>query len=173
MNKEMLPILAVLITAISTLVAVFITNYFNMKSLDKNLKFQSKLKKDEFRLIKLEEIYELFEQWETFFSINYLNYLYFHHKKISESDLYEFIKSSKSTSNNFQKMMALLNIHFPELEDEYQKVNLARSEIIKYMKIDSNINVQAFVQAQENFEKIAKNFKKEISLLAKHHRETF
>ena len=41
MNSDMIPILAVLITAISTLVAVFITNYFNMKSLDKNLKISS------------------------------------------------------------------------------------------------------------------------------------
>ena len=50
----MIPILAVLITATSTLVAVFITNYFNMKSLEKNLKFQLQLKNNEVRLNKLE-----------------------------------------------------------------------------------------------------------------------
>ena len=62
----------ILITATSTLVAVFITNYFNMKSLEKNLKFQLQLKNNEVRLNKLENVYELFEKWNTYFAINYL-----------------------------------------------------------------------------------------------------
>ena len=69
----MIPILAVLITATSTLVAVFITNYFNMKSLEKNLKFQLQLKNNEVRLNKLENVYELFEKWNTYFAINYFS----------------------------------------------------------------------------------------------------
>lgn len=171
MNSDMIPILAVLITATSTLVAVFITNYFNMKSLEKNLRSQSQLKSYEIKLNKLEDIYELFEKWEINFSIAYLNYLYFHNNKISESELNELIKNPTPISGSFQKMMALLNIHFPELEEEYKKVNLARSEVVKYMKIEKSINIQNFVQAQEDFEKVSKKFKKQISLLAKKNKE--
>ncbi|AWL28238.1 hypothetical protein DJ533_06430 [Acinetobacter defluvii] len=171
MNKEMLPILAGLITAISTLTAVFITNYFNMKSLERNFRFQSGLKNKELRLNKLEESYELFEKWCTFFSVGYLNYLYFHSKKISESELFELLKNPEnSLSGEFQKLITLLNIHFPELEVEYEKVNLARSEIVKYMNIDKKIDVQDFVKAQVKFENIAKNFKNEIAQLAKNMR---
>lgn len=165
MNKELIPIFVGLITAVATLTAVFITNYFNMKSLEKNLRFQSQLKIYEIKLNKLEDIYELFEKWETNFSITYLNYLYFHKKKISESQLNELMKNPTSVSGIFQKMMALLNIHFPELEEEYKKVNLARSEVVKYMTIEKGIDIQNFVKAQENFEKVAKEFKKQISLL--------
>ncbi len=95
MNSDMIPILAVLITATSTLVAVFITNYFNMKSLEKNLKFQLQLKNNEVRLNKLENVYELFEKWNTYFAINYLNYLHFHkallHKPISKGLFHNII----------------------------------------------------------------------------------
>lgn len=168
MNSDMIPILAVLITATSTLVAVFITNYFNMKSLEKNLKFQLQLKNNEVRLNKLENIYELFEKWNTSFAINYLNYLHFHNKKITQSDLFELIRDPKVyNSGDFQKLITLLNIYFPELNDEYERVNKARSEVVKYMNVDKEINVKDFVKVQESFENVAMNFKKEISELAK------
>lgn len=164
----MIPILAVLITATSTLVAVFITNYFNMKSFEKNLKFQLQLKNNEVRLNKLENIYELFEKWNTSFAINYLNYLHFHNKKITQSDLFELIRDPKVyNSGDFQKLITLLNIYFPELNDEYERVNKARSEVVKYMNVDKEINVKDFVKVQESFENVAMNFKKEISELAK------
>lgn len=168
MNSDMIPILAVLITATSTLVAVFITNYFNMKSLEKNLKFQLQLKNNEVRLNKLENVYELFEKWNTYFAINYLNYLHFHSKKITQSDLFELIRDPKVyNSGDFQKLITLLNIYFPELNDEYERVNKARSEVVKYMNVDKEINVKDFVKMQESFENVAMNFKKEISELAK------
>jgi len=168
MNSDMIPILAVLITATSTLVAVFITNYFNMKSLEKNLKFQLQLKNNEVRLNKLENVYELFEKWNTYFAINYLNYLHFHSKKITQSDLFELIRDPKVyNSGDFQKLITLLNIYFPELNDEYERVNKARSEVVKYMNVDKEINVKDFVKVQESFENVAMNFKKEISELAK------
>lgn len=159
MSKDIIAILTALITAFSTLMAVFITNYFNMKSLERNLRSQFQLKSYEIKLNKLEDFYELFEKWEANFSITYLNYLYFHNKKISESELHELMKNTTRFSNIFQKMMALLNIHFPELEEDYKKVNLARSEVVKYLKIERNINIEDFVQAQESFEEVAKNLK--------------
>jgi len=171
MSNQLIPIFVGLITAIATLTAVFITSYFNMKSLEKNLRFQSQIKKYEIKLNKLEDIYELFEKWETNFSITYLNYLYFHNKKITEPELQELMKNSTSVSGGFQKMIALLNIHFPELEEEYKKVNLARSKVVEYIKIEQGINIQNFIQAQENFEKVAKKFKKQISLLAQRDKE--
>lgn len=85
MNKDIIPILTVLITALSTLTAVFITNYFNLKSSKRNMRFQLQSKSDELRLNKLESFYELFEKWSINFSIVYLNYLHFHKQKISES----------------------------------------------------------------------------------------
>ncbi len=166
MSDQLIPVFVCIITAVATLTAVFLTNYFNIKSLEKNLRYQSQLKNYEIKLNKLEDIYELFEKWETHFSTNYLNYLYFHNKKITESHFYESTKNSEFVFGVFQKMMALLNIHFPELVREYKKVNLARAEVVKYMRIDSNINTQDFIEAQENFESVAKEFKKQISLLA-------
>ncbi|MCE6008079.1 hypothetical protein ACNJ69_06455 [Acinetobacter soli] len=171
MPKDTITILTALITAFSTLTAVFITNYFNMKSIERNLRFQFQLKSYEIKLNKLEDIYELFEKWEVNFSIIYLNYLQFHKKKISEPQLYELMTDLTSVSGIFQKMMTLLNIHFPELDEEYKKVNLARSEVVKFMNTNAKIDIENFVKAQENFEKVAKKFKKQISALAEKHKE--
>lgn len=171
MPKDTITILTALITAFSTLTAVFFTNYFNMKSIERNLRFQFQLKSYEIKLNKLEDIYELFEKWEVNFSIIYLNYLQFHKKKISEPQLYELMTDLTSVSGIFQKMMTLLNIHFPELDEEYKKVNLARSEVVKFMNTNAKIDIENFVKAQENFEKVAKKFKKQISALAEKHKE--
>jgi hypothetical protein len=48
-------------------------------------------------------------------------------------------------SGDFQKLITLLNIYFPELNDEYERVNKARSEVVKYMNVDKEINVKDFV----------------------------
>ena len=98
----------------------------------------------------------------------YLNYLHFHNKKITQSDLFELIRDPKVyNSGDFQKLITLLNIYFPELNDEYERVNKARSEVVKYMNVDKEINVKDFVKVQESFENVAMNFKKEISELAR------
>jgi hypothetical protein len=100
--------------------------------------------------------------------VYYLNYLHFHNKKITQSDLFELIRDPKVyNSGDFQKLITLLNIYFPELNDEYERVNKARSEVVKYMNVDKEINVKDFVKVQESFENVAMNFKKEISELAK------
>lgn len=50
MSNQLIPIFVGLIAAIAILTAVFITSYFNMKSLEKNLRFQSQIKKYEIKL---------------------------------------------------------------------------------------------------------------------------
>lgn len=74
-------------------------------------------------------------------------------------------------SGEAQKLITLLNIHFPELEREYKKVNNARSDVIKYLNVDNKICVNDFIKSQEFFESESKSFKNEIALLAKRIRD--
>lgn len=168
LDKDVISILNALITACSTLSAVFITNYFNKKFSQRNLRFELDVRDKEFKLRKLEEIYELFENWCTYFATLYLNYLRFHKGKISEVELLELINSTNlSEKVDFQRFNTLLNMYFPNLADEYEKVNKARIEVVQYMNTNKKNDANKFVQMQQNFEDLSKKFKKQISEFTK------
>ncbi len=87
--KDIAIIIGGLVTAISTLLAVVITNLFNLKLSKSNSETQAKQKYAEQRILKIEEIYLLFEKWEVNVSKIYLLHLRCYSGKLSYSQVLE------------------------------------------------------------------------------------
>lgn len=167
--KDMAIIIGGLITAISTLLAVVITNFFNLKLSRSNYETQAKQKYAEQRILKIEETYLLFEKWEVNFSNIYLHHLRCYAGKLSYSQVLDLTsKCNLLAPGEAQKLKMLIRVHFPELAEKYKEVDLARSKITKFLcdPEESKLSAKDFVVAQEAFEATCYKFKEVISSLA-------
>ncbi|HDZ8893833.1 hypothetical protein [Aeromonas dhakensis] len=167
--KDITIIISGLITAVSTLLAVVITNFFNLKLSKSNSEMQAKQKYAEQRIIKIEETYLLFEKWEVNFSNIYLHHLRCYSGKLNYNQVLELTnKCDLMAPGEAQKLKMLILVHFPELEENYKEVDLARSKIAKFLcdPEKSKLRAKDFVIAQEAFEATCYKFKKEIGSLA-------
>lgn len=159
-----------LVTAISTLVAVLITNRFNLKLARLNMESQDRQRIEERRISLVEEIYLLFEKWELNFSQIYLHHLSCYRGKLTFRQVLDLVKEQKDFEpGSFQKLSMLMNVHFPRLAADYEEVDQARAEIVKYMGDPERIqpDIKKFVDAQENFEAVCGQFKRKISALVR------
>ena len=168
--KDYSAIISGLITALSTLAAVLITNYFNLKSSKQNSDIAHKRDKSQRRLEKIEEFYLLFERWETNLSNVYLCHLRAYTGHLTYRDVLEIVnKKDDFLSVDAQKIKMLMNVYMPELLSEYEKVEAARSMIVPYIisaPEENDLKSKDFVKMQENFEAACAKFKANISELA-------
>lgn len=167
--KDIAIIIGGLITAISTLLAVVITNFFNLKLSKSNSDAQARQKLAEQRILKVEETYLLSEKWESYFSSVYITYLSCYLGKLDYNQVLDITgKSDILAPGEAQKLKMLIGVHFPELASDYEKVNSARSKVAKFLcdPKDSKLSSNDFVAAQEKFEKIFASFKEKIASLA-------
>ena len=127
---------------------------------------KQRLKKQEFQRDKLEEIYLLFEKWSTCFSTVYLDYLRCYRDRIPYDQVLENqLKESKLLlPGEAQKLQMLINIHFPNLTNEYFIVDNARSKVVTFFSDPqkNGLNANDFIRAQEEFEKVSYDFKAKI-----------
>ena len=167
--KDIVIIISGLITAVSTLVAVAITNIFNLKLSESNSEIQARQKYVEQRILKIEEIYLLFEKWQINFSNVYLHHYRCYLGRLSYSQVLELTKKCDLLApGEAQKLKMLIDVHFPELEDKYKEVDLARGKIARFLcdPKESKLSGKDFVSAQEAFEGASSKFKEAISSLA-------
>jgi hypothetical protein len=167
--KELAPILAGAIGAIATLLAVALTGFVSFKLTKLNLGEQRRLRAEENRLEKLEELFLLFDKWQVHFSNIYLHHLRCYKGKIRYEDVMELAKAPTLLSpGDAQKYKMLLEVHFPPLRDAYVPVEKARKAIAPFLSDpkESRLDVQDFINAQVEFEKASEVFKSCISALA-------
>lgn len=167
--KDIAIIIGGLITAVSTLLAVVVTNIFNLKLSKSNYETQAQQKYAEQRILKIEETYLLFEKWEINFSNIYLYHLRCYLGKLSYSQVLELTnKCDLLAPGEAQKLKMLIGVHFPELAEKYKEVDLARSKIAKFLcdPKEGKLSAKDFVVAQENFEATCSKFKEAIGSLA-------
>lgn len=168
--KDYSAIISGLITALSTLAAVLITNHFNLKSLKQSSDIAYKKDRSRRKLEKIEEFYLLFEKWQTNLSNLYLYHLRAYTGHLTYSEVLEAInKKDAFLSIDAQKLKMLMNVHMPELLSEYKKVDAARSEIVPYITSapeKNNLKANDFVKTQKHFEATCTEFKAYISELA-------
>ncbi|CAM2919306.1 hypothetical protein [Vibrio rarus] len=169
--KELLPIIASLITAISTLLGVFIASHFNHKNnqkiVEKNIA-QDKLK---INLSKIEEIYEHFSIWQASIDSFQMDHLVFYSGNYTEEQFYDAIKkeSSKGVGDNFRRLQALCDIHFPELKTPLKDVLKSRDCLSEcyFGKKQSQGACDRLISAHKEFEQEAEKFKSTLSSVAK------
>lgn len=160
-----MPVITALIVSISTLLGIYLTNKFNSRQAKVNLEFTRDQKMVELRLQKLEELYLLFEQWEAFLSSTYLIYSYAYAGKLNYTQVLDMVnKKSENENVDFHKIQMLLNIYFPELRENYEKVISKRSSLSKYLSDPSNNNLKTndFFNEQEEFDVICEQFKNKL-----------
>lgn len=169
--KDWTSVVTAFIAASSTLIAVFITNWFNSKQTRLNLELVRDQKMLELRLHKLEDLYLLFEQWTTYLSSTYLIYSHAYTGQLNYTQVLDMInKKSEKENIDFHKIQMLLNIYFSELRENYEKVMLARSSLAKYIISDPSTNklkINDFINEQVQFEDICKQFKNKLSEIQK------
>jgi len=169
--KELLPIIASSITAIATLLGVFIASYFNQKNnktaLEKNLE-QEKIK---IKLSKIEEIYDHFYNWETYITQKQASHLIYYSGRITEKQFLDSQKTndSKSAGNSFRKIQSLSDIYFPDASSAFKDVLIYRDAMSKcyFGKQQTQKSCDDLTLAYNAFEKEANKFKDTLALLAK------
>ena len=167
--KDIAVIISGAITAISTLSAVLITNYFNHRSMKVNLDLSIEQKRKELKIEKIEGLYLLFEKWEANLTTIYLNHLRVFHNKLTLDQAHELMKDQNMLeSSDFQKIMMLMHVHFPELVTEYQHVNSTRKDLVPFLD-DPNktkLTSQEFCKKQDKFFDQCRIFKQHLSTYA-------
>ncbi|CCK76001.1 conserved hypothetical protein [Oleispira antarctica RB-8] len=168
--KDYSAIVSGLITALSTLAAVLITNHFHLKASKQNSSIEHQRDISQRKLEKIEEFYLLFEKWETNTSNIYLYHLRVYTGEITYKQVLEATnKKDNYLPNDVQKLKMLLNIHIPELVSEYEKVDAARSKVVPYIINSPNqnkLNTQDFILIQKHFDSTCKAFKAKLCELA-------
>lgn len=167
--KDIVPLLVGLAVSLSTLTAVLVTSYFNMRMAKINIASQDSIRLRELRVGKLEELYYLFDNWQIFCASTYLTYYRCYLGKISYDEVLKLVEEKKSTAVvDHRKYMMILNVHFPTLAQDYKRVDSARSEAVQFLtdpKV-SKLSHIAFLDVQKKFDAECKLFKEKISSLA-------
>lgn len=167
--KDLMPSMVPFIVALSTIAAVFVTSYFNLKMAKLNIAAQESMKLKELKLGKLEELYFLFDTWENYCGNVYLIHYKCYLKKFSHDEALNSIINMKGLdAGEARKYKMILSVYFPQLAAEYNKVDIARSRLVPFASNPeiSKLKVVDFLKAQELFEKECADFKSKISALA-------
>jgi hypothetical protein len=167
-------ILTAFITAFATLSDVFLSNRSQKERFELQINNEKILKNNELLREKLEELYLLFKGWSTHVEIVYIN-----HTRGMAGDLdYKAvvdleIQRGKEITDNFGRITMLIDLYFPNLRDEYNIVDQARSSANEIMqeyrnncfdgKYDGKRFVQVFLSRQKIFSETANNFQKLIA----------
>jgi hypothetical protein len=167
--KDFATVLSGAIAAISTLLAVAITNRFNLKLAKLNADAQNNQKEGERRLEKIEQTYLLFETWETTFMGMCFLFVACYANKLDYQSAQKMIATSNPLlPGEFQKLKMLLFVHFPTLSGDFERVIEARDKIGPFLSdpSQSKLTLKDFEVAQKNFDKAAIDFKSKLSALA-------
>ncbi|WP_076415205.1 hypothetical protein [Shewanella sp. UCD-KL12] len=169
--KELLPILASTITAVATLLGVFIASYFNQKNnkvvLEKSLE-QERIK---IKLNKIEEIYDHFYIWESSITNTQMAHFTYYSGLFTEKQFHESLGKydKKDSGNSYRKVQSLSDIHFPEASLAFKDVLKSRDALAKcfFGKQQTQKACDNLTKHYKAFEKEANRFKETLSLLAK------
>jgi len=167
--KEIAPLLAGVIAAGATLIAVIVTSSFNIRVARLNIEAQGRQKSREIRIQKFEELFLLFDKWQLNLSNISLIYYRCYLGKITYKEAMEL------TSNNTflapgeaQKYRMVMELHFPSLAKEYELVDRARKNLVPFLSDPqiSKLSPKDFESSQVVFESECGIFKSKISKLA-------
>ena len=136
---------------------------------------KKKLKQEEIRRDKLEELYIIVGNWSTALLGNSLTFLAVLNARIEYPKYSELTANMTTSKYDFNRLEMILNIYAINLKPLYKEVLEARSKINtiqgkyinQYRHGDSNGKhfVNEYTDAQNNFENLTKLLKQEIANL--------
>ena len=163
----------VIVTAIVTLLAVWLTNHLNFKHLERKLNFESDEKKMFLIRQRAEELYELADKWLLGLSIHHLNLYAVMQNKINYNEYLQLtIENGKSSDSNFGRLEMILHLYFPELITKYSEVvkvrdtiNIIARDFKAFYESKNELNesfIKPFNDEGNNLDKVGSNFKDSI-----------
>jgi hypothetical protein len=168
-------LLTAFITAFATLSGVFLSNRSQKERFELQINNEKVIKSNEILREKLEELYLLFMAWSTNLENTYINYTrgmngYLDYETVLDLE----IQRGKEITDNFDRIIMLIDLYFPNLRDEYNIVNDAKSSaneiLLEYIRNndldrshDGNKFVQNFLLRQEQFSEKTNNLQRLIA----------
>ena len=168
--KEIAPLLAGVIAAGATLLAVIVTSSFNIRVARLNIEAQSRQKMRELKIQKIEELFLLFDKWQVDFSNIYLIHLRCYVGKLTYKEVMElFNKNPLLAPGEAQKYRMIMELHFPQIAKEYELVEAARKRLAPFLTDPetSRLSSKEFKDHQVAFENECVIFKAKVSAFAR------
>ncbi|WP_100658791.1 hypothetical protein [Alteromonas flava] len=161
---------AAIISAVAAISGVYFTNRGHEKRLRIQFENDTKIRETERKVKKLEEMFILFQRWEMDVSCLALTFIPVYEGECSASEAKaDSALNRLQEKGDYQKFQAILNLHFPELKDEFWKVMHKRGEVMKFCRFNVEVNserLKLFISAQKDFENQTAEFRSHMSELA-------
>lgn len=169
--KEFAVVAASTVTAMTTLLAVIITNSHNKKIALINTKAQLNKEHKERKLQKIEELYLILANWKKDAFKTTLLYSGYHNGKLQRSDINEYLPTAKGGLDyDPSKISVLVNIFLPELRETSEVLSKLHEQLfISYeaTKESDRTFIPKILSNQEKFDKQCDKLLEELVMVAK------
>lgn len=158
-----------LLTAAVTLASVFLANLGQRRTEEAKFERSKEAEHAVFKREKLEALYLLFSKWDAdMAALGYIFLPVITGEVREEEALLSASKNQLSEKDYLQRILMMVDLYFPNLKDDFDKVLDAREKVWPYFseKLPPEIRVEDFIQAQENFRMVGKNFKQKLAEIA-------
>jgi CRISPR/Cas system-associated protein endoribonuclease Cas2 len=163
-------ILTAVISALSALLGVHISNKAQEKRLKIQFENEAKVRSLELKKKKLEEMFILFQKWEMDITCLYLRFIPVFKGEANAAAVQNAAsENSLQEKGDHQKFQAILNLYFPELKEAFGVVMNKRGVVLKYCNggiAATPDNLDAFCSEQNAFELITANFRSKLADVA-------
>ena len=161
----------IILGSVVTLLAVYLTNKYNLKNSEINHLRYIDNNKTERKVIKSEELYMIFNEWEKQVGAIYLLYYQYFTQHIDYEVLTKscnrIFSENKKSVNSFDRISMLVNMYFPELKFELDLINERRGILGKFLSEDAveKYSPTDFLSEWNSFDKDCKNFTEKLIVL--------
>ncbi|MEZ8260272.1 hypothetical protein AB6C49_23285 [Vibrio cyclitrophicus] len=164
------PIVGASIAAISTIIGVFLANWFNSKSLNQAHERALTQSIKDTKLAKSEELYLALFRWHKDVTNLYLFHLRYFVGKLAFSQINELVNDNfRDNGKKFDVLTMLVNVHFPELKPDLQLILNMRDSLTKFLDEDApkKHTVDEFCADQGCFDAVCESFLKKLAIVAR------
>ena len=167
--KDIFPLLTAGIAAISTLLAVAITSFFNLRVARINIEKQAQNKTKEIKLQRIEELFYLFEKWHAFASNIDRNFVSLFKGDITIEQLSEMANKTDMVGHGeYQRFTMIAELHFPSLNAPYAQIEavLKRKKPFYTNPLNDQIIIKDFEDCMKDFNIACAAYRSQVKSIA-------
>lgn len=164
------PLITASLGVLGTLLGVIVTSFVNNQRSKLEHKNTLELKNIEFKRTKLEELHLLFQKWEIDLQGMCLVFIpVYKGANTAENAMKLSTENRLQEKGDFQKLQTILQLHFPDLFEEFGSLIKLRDDVLDYCRENRSFKrprLDELIKAQETFDNKAKEFKVLMALQA-------
>ncbi|EGR3401134.1 MULTISPECIES: hypothetical protein [Vibrio harveyi group] len=157
------PLITASLGVLGTLLGVMVTSFVNHQRSKLEHKNTLELKNIEFKRTKLEELHLLFQKWEIDLQGMCLVFIpVYKGANTAENAMKLSTENRLQEKGDFQKLQTILQLHFPELFEEFGNLIKLRDDVLDYCRESRSFKrpkLDELIKAQEAFDNKAKELK--------------